>query len=164
MRNVYHNKIINDIRTAISEEQELDVYGITLIRTGSIPMTSSGKIQRRLTKYGYLNNELNVVATWKQDEQIEALQTEKREEPTIENIKSWLTNWIVRNQHFRLEEIDPDKNIMSYGIDSLAAVTLEQEISQQFGFQWHVSSFMLNPTINKLAEEGMGIYREEKKR
>jgi len=163
LRNIDHNKIISSIRAAISEEHELDVYGIVLIRTGSIPMTSSGKIQRRLTKYGYLNKELNVVAEWKQEEAIETLQTEKREEPTIENIKAWLTNWIVRNQHFRLEEIDPDKNIMSYGIDSLAAVTLEQEISQQFGFPWHVSSFMLNPTINKLAEEGMEIYREEQK-
>ncbi|RLD43870.1 MAG: AMP-dependent synthetase [Bacteroidetes bacterium] len=161
MRNVDHNKIINSIRAAISEEHELDVYGIVLIRTGSIPMTSSGKIQRRLTKYGYLNNELNVVAAWKQEEASETVQTRKTEEPTIENIKSWLTNWIVRNQHFRAEEIDANKNIMSYGIDSLAAVTLESEISQQFGFQWHVSSFMLNPTINKLAEEGMQIYREE---
>jgi acyl-CoA synthetase (AMP-forming)/AMP-acid ligase II/acyl carrier protein len=163
LRNTDYTKIINNIRTAISEEHELDVYGIVLIRTGSIPMTSSGKIQRRLSKYGYLNKELNVVAEWKQDEQIETGQTEKNEEPSIENIKAWLTNWIVRNQHFRREEIDPDKNIMSYGIDSLAAVTLEQEISQQFGFQWHVSSFMLNPTINKLAEEGMEIYREEQK-
>jgi len=163
MRNVDHNKIINSIRTAISEEHELDVYGIALIRTGSIPMTSSGKIQRRLTKYGYLNKELNVVAAWKQEEPSETLQSEKREEPTIENIKAWLTNWIVRNQHFQAEEIDSDKNIMSYGIDSLAAVTLESEISQQFGFQWHVSSFMLNPTINKLAEEGMEIFREEQK-
>ena len=49
---------------------------------------------------------------------------------------------------------------MSYGIDSLAAVTLETEISKQFGFQWHISSFILNPTINKLASEGMEIYRE----
>ena len=160
LRNTDYNKIINNIRTAISEEHELDVYGIALIRTGSIPMTSSGKIQRRLSKYGYLNKELNVVAEWKQDEQIETGKTEKSEEPSIKNIKAWLTNWIVRNQHFRQEEIDPDKNIMSYGIDSLAAVTLEQEISQQFGFQWHVSSFMLNPTINKLAEEGMEIYKE----
>ena len=50
---------------------------------------------------------------------------------------------------------------MSYGIDSLAAVTLETEINRQFGFQWHVSSFLLNPTINKLATEGMEYFKEE---
>jgi acyl carrier protein len=50
---------------------------------------------------------------------------------------------------------------MTYGIDSLAAVTLETEISNLFGFQWHISSFMLNPTINKLAKEGVAIYRDE---
>jgi len=160
LRNTDYEKTISNIRTAIAEEHELEVYGIALIRTGSIPLTSSGKIQRRLTKYAYLNKELNVVADWQQEAVNEKSHPVAPEVPTIENIKMWLTNWIIRNQHFQAEEIDPDKNIMSYGIDSLAAVTLEQEISQQFGFQWHVSSFMLNPTINKLAEEGMEIYRE----
>ena len=31
----------------------------------------------------------------------------------------------------------------------------------QFGFQWHVSYFMLNPTIHKLAEDGMKIFNGE---
>ena len=160
LRNTDYEEVFKNIRAAIAEEHELEVYGIVLIRTGSIPLTSSGKIQRRLTKYGYLNKELNVVAAWHQKNTEQVTQRETKQEPSAENIKTWLTHWIIRNQHFSLKEIDPDKNIMSYGIDSLAAVTLEQEISEQFGFQWHVSSFMLNPTINKLAEEGMEIYRE----
>ncbi|MCF6171642.1 MAG: AMP-binding protein [Bacteroidales bacterium] len=149
------------IREAVAEEHELEVHAIVLIRTGSIPLTSSGKIQRRLTRYGYLNNELNVVASWENNAPAPAAGQTVTETPTPEGIKCWLVNWIVRNQHFRPEEIDYDKNITAYGIDSLAAVTLEQEISNHFGFQWHVSSFMLKPTINKLAEEGMEIYREE---
>ena len=164
LRDADYDQIMNNIRMAIAEEHELEVFGIALIRTGSIPLTSSGKIQRRLTKYAYLNNELNIVAAWEQDASEAISQDTETEVPTIEGIKLWLTNWIVRNQHFRPEEIDLDKNMMAYGIDSLAAVTLEQEISQHFGFQWHVSSFMLNPTINKLAEEGVEIYKEEKGR
>ena len=38
---------------------------------------------------------------------------------------------------------------------------LETEISKRFGFQWHISSFMLKPTINKLAIDGMEIFREK---
>jgi len=161
LRNNNHDELISLIREVISEEFELDVYAVCLIRTGSIPLTSSGKIQRRQTKYDYLNNDLNIVKQWCRDEhlQINDSNEEKFIEPSEEAIKEWLINWIIRNHHFRRDEIDMDKNIMSYGVDSLSAVTLEQEISEKFGFQWHVSSFMLNPSINKLAKEGMEIYK-----
>ena len=85
----------------------------------------------------------------------------EKEIPTEEILKEWLINWIIRNQQFRRQDVDPDKNIIHYGIDSLAAVTLESEISDRFGFKWHVSSFMLNPTINGLAKEGMILFEEE---
>ena len=162
MRNTDFDKIMENIRQVIAQEHELDVYSIVLIRAGSIPITSSGKIQRRQTKYHYLSNELSVVAQWKKNESaVEEKNSNKSTVPTEEAIKEWLILWIMRNQNFTRDQIDLDKNIMSYGIDSLAAVTLETEISKQFGFNWHVSSFMLNPTINKLAIEGVEIYNDE---
>ncbi len=161
LRDTDYNALIENIRQVITEEHELDVYSIVLIRTGSIPVTSSGKIQRRQTKYEFLNDDLSVVAQWiREDGDNDYAVIEETNAPTEETIKEWLITWIMRNQHFRREEIDLDKNIMSYGIDSLAAVTLETEISKRFGFQWHVSSFMLKPTINKLAKDGMEIFWE----
>jgi len=44
------NKIEKRIREAISNEHEIAVHEIVLIRPGSIPKTTSGKIQRRLTQ------------------------------------------------------------------------------------------------------------------
>ncbi|NQU34074.1 MAG: non-ribosomal peptide synthetase, partial [Bacteroidetes bacterium] len=162
MRDTDHNLIIDRIREVIAEEHELEVHSIVLIRAGSIPMTSSGKIQHRQTKYEYLHGDLSIVASWtKEKTNSTDVNFEELTVLTEEAIKEWVIQWIMRNQNFRRQEIDPDKNIMTYGIDSLAAVTLETEISKQFGFQWHVSSFILNPTINKLAVEGMEIYNEE---
>lgn len=160
MRNTNHDEIITTIRKAIAEEHEIEVFAVILIKTGSIPLTSSGKIQRRQSRYEYLNGELQVVAEWEKKE-TEVISPREKEVPTEEGLKQWLIQWIVRNQQFRLEDIDPEVNILNYGIDSLAAVTLEAEISDRFGFDWHVSSFMLNPTINGLAKEGMILYREE---
>ena len=104
-----------------------------------------------------------MVASWQLGEEQIENQEQQFTRPSEEAIREWLVQWIMKNQHFKREEIDLETPITSYGIDSLAAVTLEQEISAQFGFQWHVSYFMLNPTINKLAEEGMEIFREELK-
>ena len=164
MRNTNFDGVIDKIRELVADEHELDLHAIVLIRPGSIPITSSGKIQRRQTKYNYLKSDLSVVAQWVKDSaSIDVEIKTKIAAPTEEAIKEWLVLWIMRNQNFSREEIDFDKNIMSYGIDSLAAVTLETEISKQFGFDWHISSFMLNPTINKLAAEGVEIYNEENK-
>ena len=159
LRNVDHAVLMDHIRKTVAEEHELEAYSIVLIRTGSIPLTSSGKIQRRQTRYEFLTEKLNVIASWHLDIESPNVNQVLFSQPTEEAIKNWLIQWIMKNQHFKKEEIDLNTPITSYGIDSLAAVTLEQEISTQFGFQWHVSYFMLNPTINKLAEEGMEIFK-----
>ena len=52
------------IRRAIAQHHELQVYAILLLRTGSIPKTSSGKIQRYACKQGFQNHTLNVVGDW----------------------------------------------------------------------------------------------------
>lgn len=160
LRNTDYDELMSLIRKTVADEFEMEVYAIVLIRTGSIPLTSSGKIQRRQTRYEYLTGKLNVVASWQLDKETINDTPVSYTKPSEESIKTWLVQWIMKNQHFKREEIDFNTPITSYGIDSLAAVTLEQEISAQFGFQWHVSYFMLNPTINKLAKEGMEIYRE----
>ncbi|BAY73747.1 amino acid adenylation domain protein [Nostoc linckia NIES-25] len=56
-------EVASAIRQAITEEHEVQVYGVVLIKSGSIPKTSSGKIQRRATRAQFENGELNVVAS-----------------------------------------------------------------------------------------------------
>jgi len=52
------------LRRAISNEHELPVDGIVLIKAGSIPKTSSGKIQRHGCKAGLLEETLDVIDQW----------------------------------------------------------------------------------------------------
>ena len=56
--------IFPEIRKAIAIEHEVPIDTIVLVRTGTIPKTSSGKIQRHSCYDGFLKNELNVVARW----------------------------------------------------------------------------------------------------
>ncbi len=64
---------VDEVVTAICREvalkHELQVYAITLISPGSIPKTSSGKIQRQACRKTYLDNGLNVLYTWQQASQ-----------------------------------------------------------------------------------------------
>jgi acyl-CoA synthetase (AMP-forming)/AMP-acid ligase II len=60
-------KILTKIRQKVMEEHEVQPHCICLIKTGSIPKTSSGKIQRNACKKEYLKNELVV---WHIDKKI----------------------------------------------------------------------------------------------
>ncbi len=57
--------IFQAIRRAVSLEHELAVDAIVLIKPGTIPRTSSNKIQRFACRQAYLEGTLEVVASWK---------------------------------------------------------------------------------------------------
>lgn len=59
-----YQQIVQAIRRAIVEQHELDPYAIVLIRQTSLPVTSSGKVQRNLCREQYLADELRVVHCW----------------------------------------------------------------------------------------------------
>jgi acyl-CoA synthetase (AMP-forming)/AMP-acid ligase II len=53
-------EVIANIREAVATEHELAIREIVLIRTGSIPKTTSGKIRRSLTRELWRNGELEL--------------------------------------------------------------------------------------------------------
>ena len=63
-RGADHHQIIQAIRRAIVEQHDLDPYAIVLIRQTSLPITSSGKVQRTLCREQYLADELKIVHSW----------------------------------------------------------------------------------------------------
>jgi acyl-CoA synthetase (AMP-forming)/AMP-acid ligase II len=70
LRQLPATEIINCIRQAVIAEHGVAVYGVALLKTGSIPKTSSGKIQRYACREGFLKGSLAVVADWSEDPQI----------------------------------------------------------------------------------------------
>jgi len=63
-RNGDLHDVIRCARRAIVDDHELDPYAVVLIRTASLPRTTSGKVQRNLCRRQYLDGDLTVVAQW----------------------------------------------------------------------------------------------------
>ena len=57
--------VFNAVRRAVADEHELAPDAIILLKAGSVPKTSSGKIQRHACRDGYLAGTLDVVGTWR---------------------------------------------------------------------------------------------------
>ena len=64
LRKLNANQVIGEILQAVAQEHDLEVYALVLLKTASIPKTSSGKIQRSACRVKFLEGSLDVVADW----------------------------------------------------------------------------------------------------
>ncbi|MCS7237182.1 MAG: aminotransferase class I/II-fold pyridoxal phosphate-dependent enzyme [Thermoguttaceae bacterium] len=72
--------VVQAIRRAVAEEHDLAVDAIVLIKAGTIPKTSSNKIQRHACRQGYLEKTLAALAWWERsDVELPVLGDEVRE-------------------------------------------------------------------------------------
>jgi acyl-CoA synthetase (AMP-forming)/AMP-acid ligase II/acyl carrier protein len=164
LRNLYVDAIVEAISEAVSEEHDLQVHGVTLVKTGSIPKTTSGKIQRRACRDGYLEGTLKAVGTWCRGADKRTLErpSDQRgpdtpaEIPplprTPKAIEAWLSARVADRLRLAAEEIDVDKRLARYGLDSIAAVQLTELLQEHMGRPLPVTLALDYPTIKLLAQ------------
>lgn len=127
-------EVITAIRQTVTEIHEIEVYGVVLIKPGTIPKTSSGKIQRRATRNKFLEGTLNTVASSSLETQ-EFVDTENsltREELLQFSPQEFLTQYLqskVAQILKRLpQDINLDSSLTSLGLDSLKVFELKNQI------------------------------------
>ncbi|WP_104546382.1 AMP-binding protein [Chroococcidiopsis sp. TS-821] len=65
-------EVVGSIRQAVAAQHGLDVFATALVKTGSIPKTSSGKIRRRACRTAFLAGSLDIVEDWSENPQNKA--------------------------------------------------------------------------------------------
>ena len=68
LRNLNVDEVVESIRQAVAEQNLANVYGVALLKTGTIPKTSSGKIQRRACQNKFLDRSLDTLGQWQQEQ------------------------------------------------------------------------------------------------
>ena len=173
LRKLNIDEIVREIQIAVATEHELEVYGIALLKTGSIPKTSSGKIKRRGCKQEFLANSLNVVEQWSKNGLSSKIDSYKRKlrhyqnfnsaktidrnslsgarSKTVAEIEAWLTNKIAELLHLIPEKIDLKQPLAIYGLDSVKAVSIAAELEEWLGITVPPTIVYDYPSINSLA-------------
>ncbi|MDJ0796443.1 MAG: fatty acyl-AMP ligase [Calothrix sp. MO_167.B12] len=67
LRKLDINEVVGNILEAVAAEHSLQASAVVLVKTASIPKTSSGKIQRGACRAQFLNGSLNVVEDWSEN-------------------------------------------------------------------------------------------------
>jgi acyl-CoA synthetase (AMP-forming)/AMP-acid ligase II len=58
------SEVANAVRRSVTQQHQISPYAIVLIKTGSLPKTSSGKVKRYICREDFLANRLVVVDDW----------------------------------------------------------------------------------------------------
>ncbi len=152
--------VIAAIRQAVVEQHELQAYAVVLIRTGSIPRTSSFKIQRHACKAQYLDGSLTVLVS--NVLETETLLTESPERESsgqewdaIRHSQARLTVYLqeqaARVLRVPVAQIDPQKPLSLFGLDSIAAVELKYALETALQISLPLEDFLQNGSISELA-------------
>ncbi|WP_353569918.1 amino acid adenylation domain-containing protein [Candidatus Albibeggiatoa sp. nov. BB20] len=153
-------RVIQTIRQNVSEQHGLQVYAVLLLRVGSIPKTTSGKIQRHACRQGFLDGSLNVVGSDVLDSVIPEQQnhlnrdmllaTPQSKYPIIVN--AYVHDLICNLLNIPSYYFDWQHSINKLGIDSLAAVELQHRIEKDLGVHLPMAHFLQDTTVAVLAD------------
>lgn len=130
--------IIDAIRQAVTEQHDLRAYAVVLVKYGSIPMTSSGKIQRHACRAKFLTESLDIVGEWRDTiptssgysavltplDDYEKPTSRRRMSRSADEIKAWLISNLSKHLGIRPDELDVLRPFASYGMDSAETVSL----------------------------------------
>src|SRR5262249_17361718 len=98
--------VLAAIRQGIAEQHELQPYEVVLLKPGSLPKTSSGKVQRHACRKEFLGGQLEVIASWRS-----AVATTDRTPP------------IVAGKPASSLEPPPPESIVAWLVEAIAART-----------------------------------------
>ena len=164
-------EVIRTVRSAIVDEHELDPHAILLLRPVSLPITSSGKVQRNRCREQYLQGELQVLAEWQSSGAAESnglaekssakslavpefLEKAKELDRQVlaGELQNWLLVWLSERANLAPGSIEPTTPFAELGIDSLTAVEISQEMDEILGLRLPPMVVWSYPTVEALAE------------
>lgn len=153
LRDKTHSLVIDAIASAISSDHELQAARIVLVRTNSIPKTSSGKMMHREVRSLLLSGKLDVIAErYFSDEDIESVLTEESG-----GISALISGWISAKLNNGLP-VDINLTPGVYGLDSLRAVELSDVLKKNYGIEFPAYRMFEDLTIKQLIAEAENLF------
>lgn len=154
--------LVRNIRRAVIDEHEIDPRLVLLVRPGSIPMTTSGKVQRSACRTDLIHGRLPSRYRWERSGGAESPPLPIPKLPAVVRasdqgeiealIRDWLSQWLISRVGIEPVEIESDRRFDDYGLDSLTAVELSGELEDWSGVELTPANAWEHPTIASMAQ------------
>jgi len=182
-RNLNVDEVVTHIRQAVAEQHELQVYSVLLIKMGSIPKTSSGKLQRKACREAFLAQSLDIAGQWTLPLEEHMLQTSPQEGDLAEGgmhpvgtqptngrqireelllaepvkrqrlLENYICEKVAQVHNLPSSVLDAQQPLNSLGLDSLTAMELKNLIEVELKVQVPITMFLQEPSIAQFSAQ-----------
>ena len=159
-------EVIGAIREAVAEEHELQVYAVVLSKVGSVPKTSSGKVQRHACRAAFDAGTLPIIESDVLDQSDDGLDKCLDYSLTREGILTIQSPHEQQSELARrlqgqvagLLKVAPSRvplaqPLTRLGLDSLQAIELQNQIEAGLGVFLPMSSLLRGTSVLQLASQ-----------
>ncbi|AUX42315.1 peptide synthetase [Sorangium cellulosum] len=154
------------IHQAVAESHDLGLHAVVLIPTGSLPVTSSGKVQRHAARARYLEGSLDVVASFgalSAERRVDAERREERAESAgpppagaparhdVDHLQEVVLRLVAATLKVSPADLDVSRPLAQYGLSSKAAIALTGDLEGELKIPVSPTLVYDHPTIAALA-------------
>lgn len=162
--------LVRSIRRVVIEDHEVDPRHVILVRPATVPLTSSGKIQRGRCRElfdagGIRHRHRYDRASGSEQTPIALPNLPNSPSPAdfdaiASAVEGWLSEWLIVRAGVAPEDVDFEKPFSEYGLDSMTAVELSGELEDWSGVELTPVIAMTYPSVAEMggyiAEEMVG--------
>lgn len=154
-------EMVRDIRRAVIETHEVDPRHVLLVRQATVPLTSSGKVQRGECRERFRRD--TIPHKYRFDRVSAGEQTPIAMPPLsvstggrdpgriAATVECWLGEWLVARAGVSPDDLAADKEFKDYGLDSMTAVELSGELEDWSGVELTPIVAMEHPSMRAMS-------------
>jgi acyl-CoA synthetase (AMP-forming)/AMP-acid ligase II len=148
------------VRRRIAGEHDVSPYAVLLVKPGSIPKTSSGKIQRHACRARFLSGTLEVIGESAIATAIGGLETAPSRADVLAQtgaeraavVLRFLRCAVVDVTGLQLDDASASRPLFELGVDSLAAAHLCHLVEERLHVPIALTSLLQGTTLQRIAE------------
>ncbi|WP_226001895.1 non-ribosomal peptide synthetase, partial [Paenibacillus sp. BJ-4] len=153
-----YKRLVDTILNTVSETHQLEIYDIYLLLKGSIPKTGSGKIQRKICRNAYIQQELRALYQYRSAYSTSRSNIGETADgimnavPLVQpEIQEYMVQFLCQELNLEHGEMDLNKNLHGYGIDSILVMKLIRGLEKSYPIKVKAREILEYPTIQLLS-------------
>lgn len=159
LRKINVDEVLQDITSIVFKQHQLKVSGIALINPVTIPKTTSGKVKRKACRQAYVAQSLKYIKSFDPTLYCIALDEVKNTSQTVDTQHAY--DIIADELQLTSDRLNVSRTLMSYGLDSIRAISIASRLSHNFNTQLHISALFSNQSISDLCGQLMLASQQE---
>ena len=146
--------LFRSARQIVAAKFDLELHTLVLVRTGSLPRATSGKIQRGEASRRFESGALQVVESFVSPTSTEIPSLQASPNPSrhagVTDIRAWLVARLARQCRRSPDTIDVAEPFASFGLDSVTMVSIAGELEKWLDRPLPQTLLYDSPTIARL--------------